>query len=156
MTKIALMNTSSMPTWNNLDGYTTSLIRQAYLANWDMLHATFEKNDTMVMTATPQLIRQIASVSTRRVLAWFGFSFLLTLSGVLLLVVQSRYCGHGIILDGPTVALLLDPTDIVQTYPEIARLGGLTDEENEIVMYLNRDQSGFGPPGFRLGLSRKC
>jgi len=68
ITKISSMNTSSMSMWNSLDGYTTTLIRQAYLANWDMLHATFEKNDTAILTAAPQLQRQVALVSVKRVL----------------------------------------------------------------------------------------
>jgi len=151
MTKIALMNTSSMPTWNNLDGYTTALIRQAYLANWDMLHATFEQNDTAIMTATPQLARQVASVSSGRVLAWLGISFLLTITGMLVVIVESRYCGHGIICDGPTAALLTDAKDVVQLYPELAQLNTLTDDEEGIKVYLNHMTDETGLRTFKLG-----
>ena len=155
MTKISLMNTSSMPTWNNLDGYTTSLIRQAYLANWDMLHATFEQNDTTIMTARPQLSRQVASVSLKRVLAWEAFSFLLTLSGFLVLIVQSKYCGHGMIVDGPTAALLLDAKDVVNEYREMAELRALSDEEEAIKVYLNCVKNDRDVLRFKLGIFKE-
>jgi hypothetical protein len=33
---IAVMNSSLLPTWDNIDGYAETLIRQSYLAAWDM------------------------------------------------------------------------------------------------------------------------
>jgi hypothetical protein len=152
MTKISLMNTSSISTWNSLDGYTTSLVRQAYLANWDMLHATFEQSDTAMMSATPPLLRQLASVSLKRVLAWEVLSFLLTVSGFLVLIVQSRYCGHGVIVDGPTAALLLDAKDVVSEYRETAELRALTNEEEAIKVYLNCVKSDKDVLRFKLGI----
>jgi hypothetical protein len=120
-----------------------------------MLHATFEQNDTTIMTARPQLSRQVASVSLKRVLAWEAFSFLLTLSGFLVLIVQSKYCGHGMIVDGPTAALLLDAKDVVNEYREMAELRALSEEEEAIKVYLNCVKNDRDVLRFKLGIFKE-
>lgn len=85
MTMIAVMNSSQLPTWDNIDGYSALLIRQAYLAAWDMFHANFDM-DGPVFAATPQEQRIKASVSFSRVFAWLGVYLVTTAAGVLLLL----------------------------------------------------------------------
>ena len=52
-------------------------------------------------------------------------------------------------------ALLLDATNVVRQYPEMARLGGLRGNEDGGTMYLTCDQSVCRDQGFRLGLSKE-
>ncbi|KAK0716371.1 hypothetical protein B0H67DRAFT_441906, partial [Lasiosphaeris hirsuta] len=46
MTMISIMNTSQIPTFNNIDGYVDSLTRQAFLGAWDMLSHSFDEGET--------------------------------------------------------------------------------------------------------------
>ncbi|KAM0544212.1 hypothetical protein ACHAPJ_011901 [Fusarium lateritium] len=46
MAQVAVMNTSQLPTWENLDSYTETLIRISYLANWDTLHTLYDDEDS--------------------------------------------------------------------------------------------------------------
>lgn len=91
MTMIAVMNSSLLPTWNNVDGYAETLIRQAYLAAWDMYHASFDMDAPgSLFDATAQEPRIRAEVSFARVFAWLGVSLLMTVGGVLLLLLALR------------------------------------------------------------------
>ena len=90
MTMIAVMNSTSLPTWNNIDNYVEMLVRYSYLGAWDSLHAAFDKNN-IHLTATTVVPRLQATVSFSRVFSWLGISVLMTLSGILLMQVQKRY-----------------------------------------------------------------
>ena len=52
MTMVAVMNSSSLPTWNNLENYAEMLIRYSYLGAWDSFHATFDDTSDTTLTAT--------------------------------------------------------------------------------------------------------
>lgn len=82
MTMIAVMNSSQLPTWHNIDGYAENLIRQAYLASWDMFHASFDMQ-APVYTATLSESRIQATVSFVRVFAWLAINLLVTIAGIL-------------------------------------------------------------------------
>jgi hypothetical protein len=84
MTMIAVMNSSQIPTWHNIDGYVENLVRQAYLAAWDMFQASFDMQ-APVYTATLSESRIQATVSFARVFAWLAISLLVMLGGILLL-----------------------------------------------------------------------
>ncbi|KAK6516018.1 hypothetical protein TWF281_004608 [Arthrobotrys megalospora] len=43
MTMISNPNSSLLPTWDNLDGYTEALLRQSYLGAWDACHGAFQE-----------------------------------------------------------------------------------------------------------------
>lgn len=90
MTMIAVMNSSSMPTWNNMDDYVEMLIRYSYLAAWDMYHSSFDENGTSLV-ATRHEPRLQATVSSARVFSWLAISLLMTLSGILLFVLETQY-----------------------------------------------------------------
>lgn len=84
MPMIALMNTSQLPTFNNLDIYAENLVRQAYLGAWDMLHHRFDDKATF-LSAYPAEARLVADVSRTRVFVWMALCLLVTVLGVLLL-----------------------------------------------------------------------
>ncbi|KAF5568724.1 hypothetical protein FNAPI_2 [Fusarium napiforme] len=71
MAQVAVMNTSQLPTWENLNNYTETLIRISYLANWDTLHALYDDQDTTEVTLLPAQRRLRASVDLIRLLACF-------------------------------------------------------------------------------------
>jgi hypothetical protein len=85
MTVVSVMNSSLLPTWDNIDLYTENLIRQTYLAAWDGFHRTFDING-LLSSATPQEPRIQATASYQRVFAWLGVSLLMTVGDILLLV----------------------------------------------------------------------
>jgi hypothetical protein len=120
LTQIALMNSSQIPTWDNVDLYVENIIRQAYLAAWDSFHQTFDDTTiapSTISTATPMISRIRASVSYARVFAWLGVSLLVAVGGVLLLAVQ-----HGeeepdlpnSIIDGQTAEAKKDTKEIMK------------------------------------------
>src|SRR4051812_2586814 len=81
MSMLAAMNISYMATWDNLDDYIATLMHHSYLATMDMLHESFEQNDTAVLKAVPAEQRLQASVSRARVAGWLAASLLLTMTG---------------------------------------------------------------------------
>lgn len=60
MTMIAVMYSTLLPTWDNIDGYIKQLIRQSYLAAWDTYHAWFD------MKAPSSMPRWMSLVSSPR------------------------------------------------------------------------------------------
>ncbi|KAF3227082.1 hypothetical protein TWF106_010570 [Orbilia oligospora] len=84
MTMLSNLNSSLLPTWDNLDGYTEALLRQAYLGAWDAFHGAFQPVGPSVV-AIPQEQRITASVSFKRVFGWLAGCFLVPLAGILLL-----------------------------------------------------------------------
>lgn len=91
MTMIAVMNSTLLPTFDNIDGYVELLMRQAYLAAWDMYHDSFDEDQKGdVYSAIPSVSRQLADVSFARVFAWLAMCALMSVSGALLLVAVLR------------------------------------------------------------------
>jgi hypothetical protein len=87
MTMITLMNSTSLPTYDNIDLYVEGLVRQAYLGAWDMYHYSFDSDQSgITYTAIPSISRQLASVSLTRVFAWLAICCLMSVSGAVLLV----------------------------------------------------------------------
>jgi len=87
MTMISVMNSTRLPTYENIDGYVELLMRQAYLAAWDMYHDSFDQDQKgTTFAAIPSVSRQVADVSSPRVFAWLALCLLMTISGALLLV----------------------------------------------------------------------
>ncbi|PNP74455.1 hypothetical protein FNYG_12200 [Fusarium nygamai] len=88
MAMIAVMNSTLLPTYDNIDGYVQQLLRQSYLAPWDMYHDSFDSGQiSLTYKAIPGISRQLAEVSFARVFSWLGVCLLMTGSGFLLLVI---------------------------------------------------------------------
>jgi hypothetical protein len=84
MTLLSQMNSTLLPTWNNLDLYVENLIRQSYLAAWDSFHNNWDTGGTLSL-ATPKVTRVKAKVSHARVYSWLAISLLETVSGIFLI-----------------------------------------------------------------------
>jgi len=89
MTMISVMNSSQLPTYNNIDGYVELLLRQSYTAAWSMYHNSYDE-DGILLKATPQEPRLKADVSFPRVFSWLALCLLMTVSGIMLLVLVLR------------------------------------------------------------------
>lgn len=131
MSSLAVMNSSLLPTWENLNNYTATLIRQSYFASWDVLHLAFEQNDTGTLNVFPAENRLQASVSFARLFAWLGITFLVPVTGFIFGYLQNRYSQRSIIID-PIAVLLTDPSGIVASYPEVSALSSVTEEDRKM------------------------
>lgn len=109
-TKIS--NSSQAPTWQNIDGYTGGMIATAYQASWNSLTNGLRGSPmetTGISFPYPVLIAQ---VNEPRIVIWLGLNAVLTISGLLLALLQKR-CQHKTVRDPATAALLLDTTALL-------------------------------------------
>jgi hypothetical protein len=82
---LAVSNVSLPTTFENIDGYVSGIVRQGYLAAWNMLHHSFDEQGPSYQ-GYPAQDRLVADVSFARVLAWMGTSLFMTLCGIFALV----------------------------------------------------------------------
>ncbi|KAJ4303691.1 hypothetical protein N0V90_002592 [Kalmusia sp. IMI 367209] len=110
-----LANISSAPLWNNLDNYATGMLTVAYQASWNSLANYWATGG--IVPATTVLRRPVpvlvASISTWRAWTWLGVNALLTVSSILLAVLQSQSQAKTV-RDPVISALLLDTSHIIQ------------------------------------------
>ncbi len=111
---MSVMNISLVPTWENLDAYTRGMLSVAYQASWNSLSNEFQTGDpteTAVAATIPVLV---AHVARWRMLTWLGLNALLTISGILLAVLQST-CSGKTVRDPAMTALLLDSKAVLDS-----------------------------------------
>ncbi|KAF5618948.1 uncharacterized protein FTJAE_12079 [Fusarium tjaetaba] len=151
MAQIAVMNTSMLPTWENLNNYTATLIRYAYMSNWDMFHASFEDTDTASLTLRPAEPRLQASVSFGRLFSWFAITLLLPLTGVIFKFLH-RSCDREVIAD-PVAILFTDASRVIEDHHDLTTMSYITKEHKDIgPIRLEGSESHAG--GFQLTLKR--
>lgn len=63
---LAVSNVSLPPAFENIDGYVNGMVRQGYLAAWDMLHHSFDKQGP-TYESFPAQERLVADISFGRV-----------------------------------------------------------------------------------------
>jgi hypothetical protein len=85
LTMLAVSNVSLPPTFENIDDYVNGIVRQGYLAAWDMLHHSFDEEGPSYQ-GYPAQDRLVANVSFQRVFAWLGVSLFMTLCGIFAMV----------------------------------------------------------------------
>lgn len=100
-------NSSQAPSWQNIDGYTRGMISVAYQASWNSLANAWQTSPMAVTEISTPYSILVAQVTTWRVLTWFGLNAFLTISGLLLAVLQ-RKCQHKTIRNPALAALMLD------------------------------------------------
>jgi len=110
MTMVSLTNTTGMPTWNSLDGYARTLIKQSFTAAWDVLDSAAGGNVTEVLTARPYEPRIQASVSTLRIILWLMLN-LVMLAAIGGVRIAENYCERKPVHD-VTAALLMTPVHV--------------------------------------------
>jgi hypothetical protein len=105
-------NSSNIPLWHNLDGYTRGMLSVAYQASWNSLTTDFQANDTTTVLS-PQYPVLVASITRWRVLLWLLLNASLTVSGVILAVLQIS-CQAKTIQNPPLSALMIDTSAVLQ------------------------------------------
>jgi hypothetical protein len=102
MEKVAALNISHTNGWNAIDTYTHNLVVQSYQATWSRLAEYLAQGDGVSNTIHEPKEAVRARVSTLRIYVWIGLNMLLTVSGIVLWIVQTQ-CKHKVILD-PTLS----------------------------------------------------
>jgi len=85
LTMLAISNVTIPPAFENIDSYVSGIVRQGYLAAWDLLHHSFDDKGPLYQSF-PAQERLVADVSFARVFAWLGISLSMTLFGIFALV----------------------------------------------------------------------
>lgn len=112
MSNVAIMNSTALYTWDDIEGYLNRLIRYSYQGAWDMLYRSYE-NDTRILDVRYYESRVLASVSKARVFSWLALSVLLTFSAVVLVLGKKSLCERSVVFDGPVAALVTDAREVL-------------------------------------------
>ena len=112
---MATMNTTSAPTYDNADHYLRGTVALAYQASWNSLTDLFSDSGAEHSSTGVSVPRAVirASVSRSRMVAWLGLNLLLTVSGLILMWLQSR-CSGKTVRDFTLAAILMDPQEILR------------------------------------------
>jgi hypothetical protein len=78
---LAVSNVSLPTTFENIDGYVSGIVRQGYLAAWNMLHHSFDEQGPSYQ-GYPAQDRLVADASFVRVFDFLGISLFMTLCGI--------------------------------------------------------------------------
>lgn len=110
-----IANISSTPVWNNLDNYSRGMLTVAYQASWNSLANYWSRGEDI--TAPTTTLRRpvavlVASVSKWRVWTWLVVNALLTVSGVLVAVLQSSSLAKTV-RDPVVLALMVDNSHVL-------------------------------------------
>jgi len=142
MSTVAIMNATSLDTWQNMFNYTENLVRFSYQGAWDMLQRNFDP-DTTNLVARIREPRVLATVTLARVYAWLAVSILMTVAAAGLWRLVGR-CSRNVVVDGPLALLLSDPAGLYRDLDEKSRLPEenyhlsnltvLTEEDEKILL----------------------
>lgn len=141
MSNVAMMNSTNLYTWNDVEGYLNKVIRYSYQGSWDMLYRSYE-NDTRKLDVRYYESRVLASVSKARAFAWLALSVLLTLSAFILVVGKTALCKRSVVFDGPVAALVTDAAEVLERGTELTKLAYVRKEKNVGEVQLRRKSDG--------------
>jgi hypothetical protein len=140
MSMVAMMNTTQLNSYHNIENYTMNLLQYSYQGAWDMLQRTFDDSSTN-LTAIPREPRVQASVVHSRVYGWLFMSLLFLLSGLPLFWLTGQ-CKRSAVVDGLTAMLMTDPTEVLREHPDLTNLASVTKSEGEIWLKLEESSAG--------------
>ena len=140
MSMVAIMNTTQLNSYHNIENYTANLLKYSYQGAWDMLQRSFDSTNTN-MTAIPREPRVQASVVCSRVYGWLFISWLFTLSGLPLLWLM-RQCKRSAVIDGQTAMLMTDPGEVLREHGDLTNLASVTKSEGQIRLKLEKSSPG--------------
>jgi len=144
MLDLSTSNTTKIPTWNNLDSYVETLIRQSYLGSWGVLRS-LQGNPTIfkVYLAEPRLQ---AAVSKIRVLAWFIISLFVPVSALVWYFGAQWTTDRNLVLNYTIAALLTDVSpalnDPVAKDLHLTNLSYVTRKDKSLKLRLDTDGMG--------------
>lgn len=109
---ITRMNSTAMPTWENLDGYAKGILSLTYQSCWNALQLktldAASNYSTSVTTSTSVVVAQVAAT---RIYIWLGLNLLILVSGAILIATQNGCKGEPV-TDPQVYSLLLDSTAV--------------------------------------------
>jgi hypothetical protein len=111
MNMIALTNMTTAHRWNNLEGYTKSVIQHAYSSTWDAMDQYLGPSNNDVSVRRPIALLQ-ASVKVERVYTWLAFNLLFTISGIMQWVLQMK-SKRPVVIDTAAVAIMTDASQLL-------------------------------------------
>ena len=142
MVELSTSNSTKIPTWNNLDGYTETLIRQSYLGSWGVLRSLQSNSTTLeVHLAEPRLQ---ASVSWGRVLSWFLISLFVPVSALVWYFGAQSTSKRNLVLNHTIAALLTDVSKVLDDPQakglDLTNLSYVTKEDKGLRLFLVKDK----------------
>lgn len=139
------MNAMNGRTWDNLDGHVAGSWSAAFQASWNALNDYFEVNQAETTIELPVTSVQ-ARVSSTRIYAWIAMQLLLSVSGALLALLQSR-CEGKTVGCFVSTCLLTDPTEVYKD-PAADKQCQLEEDYSEIpavgILYGSKGSSNSG------------
>lgn len=130
---LVLLNSSIPSTWsNNIDDYVIDMLARSYSGAWTALTNYMGGTSRPLTSSFSASIPSVrAQVDLGRVCTWLGLQLLLTFSGIIFLIMQSR-SKYQLIGDTTLAAFELDTTEAT-TYEGCRRLnaGGLLELEQK-------------------------
>ena len=114
LTYITRMNSTAIPTWQNLDGYAKGILSLAYQCSWNALALRMTDTTSTYTTSIAGAVSVVvAKVAAGRIYAWLGLNLLILVSAGILTYFQ-RWCRGGPIMDPGMYLTMLDSSDVVQ------------------------------------------
>ena len=111
MMVMALMNSSDNDPSGRLEDFTKSAIARGHQASWNALNDR-AGTATRIATRRPHAAVR-ASVLRPRMYTWAGINLLLSLSGCLLILIQSQ-CIRKPVVDANIAAIMMDPSPLLE------------------------------------------
>jgi hypothetical protein len=141
MSMVAIMNTTQLNSYHNIENYTANLLKYSYQGAWDMLQRSFDATNTN-LTAIPRVPRVQASVVRSRVYGWLCISLLFTLSSLPLLWMK-RQCERSAVIDGQTAMLMTDSSEVLKKHGDLMNLTSVTKSKGQIRVRLEDSDGQF-------------
>ena len=140
MSTVAIMNTTQLNSYHNIENYTANLLTYSYQGAWDMLQRTFDRTNTN-LTAIPREPRVQASVVRSHVYGWLFMSLLFTLSSLPLWWL-TKECKRSPVINGQTAMLMTDPSEVLKERGDLTNLASVTKSDGQIMLRLEKSSPG--------------
>ena len=152
MMELSTANTTMIPTWDNIDGYVETLIRQSYLGSWGVLRS-LQGNGTIFKVHLAESRLQ-AKVSRKRVLAWFVISLFVPISALVWYFGPQSTTKRNLVLNYAIAALLTDASKVLDDPQaeglDLTNLSYVTGEDKDLRLFLAKDKGGMGKHSLSL------
>ncbi|KAJ9657999.1 hypothetical protein H2198_003968 [Neophaeococcomyces mojaviensis] len=133
---ITWMNSTFMPTWQNLDGYAKGIVSLAYQTNWNALQLRLTSpGSTYLANITTSYPVLVAQVNMDRIWVWLALNLLVLPSGALLFAMQTK-CRSNVVMQPVIHALMVNSDAVARSENSGSsaydwRLGKITKEGKE-------------------------
>lgn len=153
MVRVSGANSTSVPPWDNIDGYTRGLIRQSYMGTWDAMNEDFSRDRVELKAHEKHRLLQ-AKVLLPRLTVWFTMQLLVTVSGMAMWFLQ-RGASHPVVVDAAAVSLMVDSRQVLENDTHnLTRMSYVTRKDCGDKLRL-KAVGGPGSPRFELRIENR-